>query len=354
MKSNSAQTLSRRDFLKLGGTTLGGLFLRPLGALIPPQENWTLIGYGRVTVEFIYVYEKPSFHSARIGKCFRDELLWLDEEILSPEGPAHNPRWYHISQGYVYSAYLQRVENRHSNLPLDSLPPEGMFGEVTAPYERTYRYTRAEGWQPLYRLYYESVHHLTAIEEGPQGMCCYRIHDHRLDLDYHVPAIGIRPIPFEEYSPTSTSLGREEKRIKISIGTQTLQAFEGDKLVLESNVASGIRTREDSPSVLPTDTPLGVFRIQVKTPSRHMGNGSLTSEIGAYELPGVPWTMIFHREGYALHGTYWHNNFGLRMSHGCVNLPNAVARWLFRWTEPYYSLDVDPARGVGTLVEISE
>ena len=49
-----------------------------------------------------------------------------------------------------------------------------------------------------------------------------------------------------------------------------------------------------------------------------------------YYLPDVPYTMYFYR-GYGLHGTYWHNNFGTPMSHGCVNMRTPDARWLFYW-----------------------
>jgi lipoprotein-anchoring transpeptidase ErfK/SrfK len=52
-----------------------------------------------------------------------------------------------------------------------------------------------------------------------------------------------------------------------------------------------------------------------------------------YYLPNVPYTMFFYKS-YGLHGTYWHNNFGHPMSHGCVNLPTPIAEKLFYWTEP--------------------
>jgi hypothetical protein len=91
-----------------------------------------------------------------------------------------------------------------------------------------------------------------------------------------------------------------------------------------------------------------------------MGYGALTDDIFAYELPGVPWTMLFHKDGYALHGAYWHNNFGTRMSHGCVNMRYADAQWLFRWTSPEFGSgpDYKPGQmytmGEGTLVQIIE
>ena len=50
-----------------------------------------------------------------------------------------------------------------------------------------------------------------------------------------------------------------------------------------------------------------------------------------YFLPKVPYVMYFIDGGYALHGTYWHHNFGHPMSHGCVNLPTDQSKLLFDW-----------------------
>jgi lipoprotein-anchoring transpeptidase ErfK/SrfK len=49
-----------------------------------------------------------------------------------------------------------------------------------------------------------------------------------------------------------------------------------------------------------------------------------------YYLPNVQWVMYFY-QGYGFHGTYWHNNFGNPMSHGCVNMTNDDALWLFNF-----------------------
>jgi lipoprotein-anchoring transpeptidase ErfK/SrfK len=67
----------------------------------------------------------------------------------------------------------------------------------------------------------------------------------------------------------------------------------------------------------------GRFKIYAKYRSAPMSGPG-------YYLPGVPWTMYFHK-GYAIHGTYWHNNFGTRMSHGCINMKTPEAKWLFKW-----------------------
>jgi lipoprotein-anchoring transpeptidase ErfK/SrfK len=50
-----------------------------------------------------------------------------------------------------------------------------------------------------------------------------------------------------------------------------------------------------------------------------------------HHVPDVPWVLYFTNSGHALHGTYWHNNFGTPMSHGCINLPLDVAAWLYDW-----------------------
>jgi lipoprotein-anchoring transpeptidase ErfK/SrfK len=82
------------------------------------------------------------------------------------------------------------------------------------------------------------------------------------------------------------------------------------------------------------ETPTGEFNVDRKYPSRHMGDGGLTGDLRAYELVGVPWVSFFHSAGIAFHGTWWHDNFGVPMSQGCVNLRNEDALWLFRWTSP--------------------
>jgi len=165
----------------------------------------------------------------------------------------------------------------------------------------------------------------------------------------------------EEIAPLSPEVPPEQKRVDVSLAEQTLRAFEGDKLVLETKISSGIPNGRLSKDELPTATPKGKFRIYAKQPAKHMGSvtGNPDAESnGGFSLPGVPWTSFFKSPGgYAFHGTYWHNNFGLQMSHGCINMRNEDAKWLFRWTAPAYDQKIEsPAdwerRGNGTVVTI--
>jgi lipoprotein-anchoring transpeptidase ErfK/SrfK len=174
-----------------------------------------------------------------------------------------------------------------------------------------------------------------------------------LHVQYCVPAAFVRPVQPEELAPVSADIPPAEKRILVSTADQTLTAYEGDEIVLHTQVSTGIPSNGPSPNGIPTDTPQGYFHVEVKVPSRHMGDGDLTSDIEAYELPGVPWVSFFHQTGVALHGAYWHDNFGRMMSHGCVNMRIEDAKWIYRWTSPLAGPQDWNSKGHGTLVQVT-
>jgi LysM repeat protein len=102
--------------------------------------------------------------------------------------------------------------------------------------------------------------------------------------------------------------------IEVNLSTQTLTAWQGDVAVLYTSISSGLSG---------TPTVTGRFQIGTKYSSQRMtGPG--------YDLPGVPWVMYFHG-AYAIHGAYWHNNFGVPMSRGCVNTTIPDAEFLYNW-----------------------
>lgn len=344
-----SRTFSRRDFLKVSGLALGTLALRPW----PPEDLAPVFrGRGRVTVHFIYVYREPNFKSERTDTAGRDTILRLLEEVNSPYGPVYNPRWYRIEEGYVHSAYIQRVEKAHASFPLESLPPGGLLGEMSLPVTTTMFQTRQGEWKPLYRLYYQSVHWITGLQAGPDGAPWYELTDDWLHVRYCVPASAVRPVRPEELTPLSPDVPPGRKRIEVSIASQTLTAYEGKEEVFHTTVSTGIPGMEPTPEDIPTETPQGSFHIEVKVPSRHMGDGHLTSDYEAYELPGVPWVSFFHPLGIGLHGTYWHDNFGRMMSHGCVNMRMEEAKWIYRWSSPVALPGERYTIGLGTAIKI--
>jgi lipoprotein-anchoring transpeptidase ErfK/SrfK len=119
-------------------------------------------------------------------------------------------------------------------------------------------------------------------------------------------------------------LGEHEKWIDVNLRRQTLVAFEGSNPVYVTLVSSGRNEHE---------TPPGSFRIREKHISATMDGDSDTATDGPYSIEDVPYIEYFNA-GYALHGAFWHGQFGTVKSHGCVNLSPWDAKALFGWTEP--------------------
>lgn len=122
--------------------------------------------------------------------------------------------------------------------------------------------------------------------------------------------------------PSTTGSGGEHW-IDVDLSQQRVYAYEGDTVVNSFIVSTG---------TWQTPTVTGQYHVWIKLLSTPMSGPG-------YYLPGVPYTMYFYK-GYALHGTYWHNNFGTPMSHGCVNLSIPDSEWLYNFSS------------VGTLVNV--
>jgi lipoprotein-anchoring transpeptidase ErfK/SrfK len=121
------------------------------------------------------------------------------------------------------------------------------------------------------------------------------------------------------------SKSKKEKRIEVDLTEQKLHAYEGNKRKMSFDVSTGKWGL----------TPTGEFQIWIKLKYTLMTGGS--KDIGTYYyLPNVPFTMYFY-QGYGIHGTYWHNNFGHPMSHGCINMRTEDAERLFYWANPVLS-----------------
>lgn len=136
-------------------------------------------------------------------------------------------------------------------------------------------------------------------------------------------------------SSTAESSVSVNKRIEVDLTHQTIYAYADNVKVYEFPVSTGWWSF----------TPVGEFKIWSKQKYVLMSGGS--TALGTYYyLPGVPYTMFFYNDeipqtrGYGLHGTYWHDNFGHPMSHGCVNLKTEDAEKLFYWVDPPVTQDM--------------
>lgn len=160
------------------------------------------------------------------------------------------------------------------------------------------------------------------------------------------PSAGVRgrmANPDPETSP-AVQLARlnGDKWIRVSLSEQKTYAYEGNQLVNEFIVSTGLPG---------TPTVTGEFRMWVRTPIQTMSGGS--REAGTYySLPNVQWVQYFYGD-YGFHGAYWHNNFGNPMSRGCVNMTNEDAKWLYDWAFPEWDGRRDwyrPTQDNATLV----
>ncbi len=118
-------------------------------------------------------------------------------------------------------------------------------------------------------------------------------------------------------------LADEGRWVDVDLSLQRVTAYQGADPVRSFIVSTGTWSHP---------TVVGQFRIWIKLQATDMSGPG-------YYLRDVPYTMYFYG-GYALHGTYWHHNFGTPMSHGCVNLSIPDSEWLFSFAS------------VGTLVNI--
>jgi hypothetical protein len=124
----------------------------------------------------------------------------------------------------------------------------------------------------------------------------------------------------------STDSDWSEKRIEVNLTKQMAYAYEGYKLIYSFLISSGTWGR----------TPNGTFKIWTKVRSQKMSGGS--KELGTYYyLPNVQNVMFFYNDnyekklGFSFHQAYWHNNFGVPMSHGCINMTTADSATLYNW-----------------------
>lgn len=327
---NLAAQISRRDFLRLCG-------LGFLGLTIPEKLVENFISkisddrqesqLGRVAKPGQILYAEPDLESKIIKELPMDSILEIKDVVLGRGDPSLNKVWFEVEdQGFIQSMCIQPVSNKE-NQPNTIILGDGCLGEVTVPFVDSYQNMDTKS-AFVYRLYYASTYWILSRDEDNDGTVWYRILDDRNYSTFYTPAAAVRLVPNSELLPISPEVSWEEKLIDVDLSTQKMVAYEGNRVVFSSKISSGVRTREGGFS-----TPKGYYRTTRKRPCRHMaypGNENYTG----YDLPGVPWVSYFTSNGVAFHGTYWHNDFGVPHSHGCINMTPKAAKWVYLWTTP--------------------
>lgn len=136
--------------------------------------------------------------------------------------------------------------------------------------------------------------------------------------------LGFFLLPFSKVS--AQEILTTDKLITVDIGKQRLYAWQGGQVMYETPVSTGMNL---------TPTVKGNFKIRTKVPIQDMRGPSPYKQFypnGRYHVKDVPHVMYFY-QAYAIHGAYWHNNFGRPASHGCVNVPLAAAEWLYNFAD---------------------
>lgn len=147
----------------------------------------------------------------------------------------------------------------------------------------------------------------------------------RVTSDWYVSANYVDVLLDEgERTTWNHGVSSSTKRIVVDRSEQKLFAYDGESLFMEADTSTGLAL---------TPTPRGTFTVFKKMPSRYMQGPLPIPGSDYYDLPGVPWNLYFTSDGAVIHGAYWHDSFGSRYSHGCVNLPPDTARVLYNWAE---------------------
>lgn len=167
---------------------------------------------------------------------------------------------------------------------------------------------------------------------GADGREWYRLvfdewvrYPERIANEWYVAAEYVRP--FSDVGPLELKPGESvstTKRIVVDRSDQMLYAYDGDILFTKEPISSGLDL---------TPTPRGTFTVYKKSPTRYMQGPLPGVSDQYYDLPGVPWNLYFTYQGGVVHGAYWHDKFGQKWSHGCVNLSPELAHQLYEWAD---------------------
>jgi hypothetical protein len=340
----SRLSLSRREFLQLTGYGLLGIFLpNPMQGPLQtdPFDNLQ----GRVLDRTIWSYDAPNFKASRKRLYWRDLVMTITNTTSGDDPKAYNRIWYEIEDGgYVYSGGVQPVRTI-LNQP-QPITLKGALGEISVPYSDAYMSLEPDA-PVMYRLYYETVHWVTASAVHPvDGSAWYVLLDDKSQSNYYVRGEHVRLLTPEELTPLSGQIPNADKRIEVRLNDQMALAYERNILVFATRASTGGRLRSGTYT-----TPDGTFKTFHKRPTRHMARGDIAAS--GFDLPGVPWVIYIKKNGISFHGTYWHNDYGHPHSHGCINLSPQAAKWLFRWTIPTVPMDKEFVYGeVGTRVDV--
>lgn len=355
-------SFSRRDFLKVAGLGLGALAFRPIDLSLKQYEslytpkplpqfpNAEIIGR---LVDATDVRSRPTNDpnlNTAIKTLGADTLIPWTREVIGNVIGLTNQKFLETPEGYIWSSRIQPTRNL-PNTPITEIPAgqSGFWAEVTVPYvDLVLDSAPYSPWiQSLIqfnfppRAYYSQVLWIDQIRQT-NGFVEYRWnespngHGYGFGDVYWADGAAFKVLTEADVAPISPDIDPAEKKITADLTYQTLSAFEGNREVFFCRISSGA-VFDPSTGLLSDEraTPVGNLLTHWKIISLNMSGGGSAA---GYSTPAVPWSTVISGEGIAIHGAFWHNDFGERRSHGCINVKPEDAKWLFRWTTPHVSL----------------
>ncbi len=319
--------LTRRRFLQAIG--FGALSLT-LSAPKPVEARFGAIGpdtpLGRVLLHKLMVFDEPNLASPTHGFYIYDDIIRLPKIFYTKSVNGKQLGWYQMGDNaFIQAGWVQPVYNR-PNAIVDEIPEKGRLGEITVGKTPVYYADGARNYMRTF--YYENTFWVIGKHIDPNGVPYYELWDDLGSGSWFVRASAVRMVSPEELTPLSPDVAPDAKRVELNLNHQRLRAFEYDRLVFETIVATG---------KIDGSTPVGRWSTSRKRPCRRMINEP--NNPNEYDLPGVPWVTYITPEGVAFHGAYWHSNWGIPSSNGCINMRPMDAKWLYRWSLPTVPFD---------------
>lgn len=370
------RSFSRRDFLKLAGVGLGAMAFRPFNLEsyympkpLPQFPNSEIIGRVLGMTDIMNRPSNDPLQAGAVWALYDDNLVEWGREVVGNAVGLTNQRFLETSQGYIWASLVQPTKNL-PNIPITEMPAGavGFWAEVTVPYiDLTLEGPVVSSWlQSLIaynfppRLYYGQVVWIDQVRADTNGVVYYRWnespgHGYGPGDIFWADGAGLKILTDEDVAPISPEVDPNEKTIHVDLTYQTLGCFEGLNEVYFCRISSGAEYNANGEAVDNWATPVGDLNTHWKIVSLNMSGGGSAA---GYSTPAVPWVTMISGDGIAIHGAFWHNDFGERRSHGCINLKPEDAKWVFRWTTPHISLAQSEQRMTwpdhGTVVSVTK
>lgn len=276
--------------------------IQPEDSFLPRQV------YGRLS-DNINVYGAPSL-SAPIVRNVGDGYLFSTLEG-SVEGDGLT--WYIINPGeYVKASDVSvKEDSEFAGFEIHQ-QPERPFGWMLVDFAPS-REAGAEalpGTPKMHRYDFFQVYDAYTAEDG---WIWYNIGGGYWMRQTYVSIV--------DPSARPEGVGENDYWVEIDLYEQSLAAYEGDRMVYATLVSSGLNR---------WPTHEGLFQVWDRWRKTKMSGAE--GKVDYYFIEDVPHTMFFDND-IALHGAFWHDRFGYKHSHGCVNMPPRDAEWVFNWSE---------------------